>query len=286
MASSKQNTKIYVNKVEHNITDIREVNIHGKKFKVSDGLQGSRLNNFTDVTYNTLTELALTSDPYKITDYMGNISISECYKIITNSEKMNRAKKAGNIQRVKGLHNDVSVFNIVPNAQPSNIFNTLSYNRFMAIPIAAIRLNRTSHSYDWDKHEYVNKGPKVVEPGLDQGNKLALAIGMSPDHDYYWFYATGYEYTFDMFPIEVIATTIFRVKHREELKLTKMQNEDIVRATASQMFKKNANIKDLFEKLGVARIKTEYQKLCDNRTTSITVKKTTDFMNELENIFN
>ncbi|CAD0281687.1 nucleocapsid protein [Common oak ringspot-associated virus] len=277
---------------EIEFTDVKEKN--GLKYTKDFGNRSQK--EAQAVEFFPLSGLQRSNDGFSMINYK-MVNAKTMYQMITNSEKMNQAKKAGTIQKVEnfGGTDETKTLYITPNLQNSDKVNVVSFNRAMAICINSIMVGLYNQIFDWSLKDYKNVAQgttaatnleihkKLAESDM-YGNKLALAIGMQKDHRLYWFYATGYEYTFDNFPAEVIATTIFRVRNREALKLTKITIDDIIKSTATQA-SKHGGISSVIQTVGQTRIMKVYESLETGKLESASHVRIEDFKKAINELF-
>lgn len=234
-------------------------------------------------------ELALVkrADSFQLKNYR-KVNLEVCYEVVTNSLIMNDLKRKSIVQTVNEFssRDEIKTMYIVPDLAEQDKINVVSFNRFMAVCTSAIRVSQFGKIYDWTKDQYVKvtESTRFEIDNSKYGNKLALAIGMPVDHPYYWFYTTGYEYTFEYFPIEVVAMTIFRLKNQDSLKLKNMKVENIVKATTAQIAKKGSLL-SVMEKLGKERILEQYNIINSNRTHNASAIRHDEFKNFVSSIF-
>lgn len=240
---------------------------------------------FTPVSPDlVLTPFVNTQDTFKIKDHVGGVNIQSAYSIITKSEELNRKKKMGTLQKFINFRKNTTYY-VIPNMKPSEAFNMISFNRFMAISIATIRLSTTGVAFNWSSsgYEVQTSGGKPMKKITDipEGaiNKLAMSAGFAQDHEYHWFYSNGYEYTFEMYPAEVIALTLFKLKHQKELNIKDMDMKQIAKATANQMAKKG-KVENVLEIVSKEEILKQYDIICSGRVKANEVNVT-----ELLNLF-
>nr|QQD79826.1 nucleocapsid protein [Jujube yellow mottle-associated virus] len=276
-------------KNETSIIDQKSMVMDGKVYNISDVKNGitSGFNNSSGLKavepeLLNFTQLGNSIDSFSLKDCVltSNFKIDVAYKCITNSLAMNNAKKANKIQKVK--LSDVTYF-IVPKVKPGAIKNVVSYNRFMAICIAAIRVNITKNIYSWEKNEYVEVRVENHSVPEGVGNKLALACGFGEDHDLYWFYASGFEFTFEFYPIEVICCVLMRIENAESFKLDKMDELDLVKNLASQIAKKGSP-EQVIADLGTENIKKKYNEYNNERTDQLGIRRAKDTLDLLKDM--
>lgn len=269
----------------------KNVVVDGKSYQLNDVVDGITTGFSNNVGLKTVdpvlvgfNQLTTGLDSFNLADCIStsNFNINMAYKCITNSLSMNTAKKNGLIQKVK-LSN--TTYFIVPKLKPSPVKNVISFNRFMAICIGAIRLNLTKMCYNWEKNEYISTGlpDHTIPEGV--GNKLALSCGFDENHDLYWFYASGFEFTFAMYPIEAICCVMMRLENTGEFKLEKMDELDLVKNLAAQISKKGTII-SVIEKLGYENIIRKYNEYNSARTEQIGIKRTKDALGILRDLIN
>ncbi|DAZ87274.1 nucleocapsid protein [Arceuthobium sichuanense virus 1] len=264
--------------------------VDGKAYNINDvknGITNKFSNSHNLVPYEPVLvnfdQLNVNADSFKLTECISssNFRLEVAYKCITNSKAMSDAKKAGKIQKIQ--LSDVTYF-IVPKVKPGAIKNVISYNRFMAICIAAIRLNLTKQKYNWDNHQYsAIKEVKTLNIPDGVGNRLALACGFDSNHDLYWFYASGFEFTFELFPVEVICCVMMRLANKDEFNLSKLGEEDIVKNLAAQIGKKGP-IESIIKDIGFELITETYKKYMSNRSELISTKRIKDALGLLQEL--
>nr|QCY49488.1 nucleocapsid [Emaravirus idaeobati] len=277
------------NKSKNSGSDLKSIVVDGKTYNINDVKDGitkdfnnnGNLKAVEPILVN-FDQLTTSTDAFNIKECIStsNFQLQTCYKCITNSLAMNNAKKANKVQKVQ--LSDVTYY-IVPKVKPGAIKNVISYNRFMAICIAGIRVNLTKKIYDWNKHDYVAANTETLQVPDGVGNKLALSCGMDEGHDLYWFYASGFEYTFDLYPVEVICCVMLRLANAEEFKLNKVDDLDLVKNLASQIGKKG-QIDDVLNSIGIDTISEAYAKYNSTRTDLVSVKRIKDTLSSLQDI--
>nr|QGX86471.1 nucleoprotein [Alfalfa ringspot-associated virus] len=210
--------------------------------------------------------MTTTMDNFKLHDFLttNRAKPSIAYKMITDSLTMNKLKKRGVVQKVD-LFKDFELI-IIPSMKPvEGIKNAVTYNRAMALAVAIVRYNITGKRYDWDNNVYIkNEIKEKYVPSDDCGNKIALSMGLQKDHDLYWFVAAGYEQTFDMYPVEALGVALFRLAYKDSLRLSKMDDIDIMKTVLAQMSKRG-DIEKVFNKLGPSNIAQVINDLASSR---------------------
>nr|WCR76264.1 nucleoprotein [Alfalfa ringspot-associated virus]WCR76265.1 nucleoprotein [Alfalfa ringspot-associated virus]WCR76266.1 nucleoprotein [Alfalfa ringspot-associated virus] len=210
--------------------------------------------------------MTTTIDKFRLHDFLikNHAKLSVAYKMITDSLAMNKLKKRGVVQKVD-LFKDFDLI-IIPSMKPvDGIKNAVTYNRAMALAVAIVRYNLTGKRYDWDNHVYITKDVKEkFVPPADCGNKIALSMGLQQEHDLYWFVAAGFEQTFDMYPVEALGVALFRLAYKDSLRLSKMDDIDIMKTVLAQMSKRG-NIEEVFNKLGPSNIASTINDLASSR---------------------
>nr|QGT41787.1 nucleoprotein [Emaravirus tritici] len=205
------------------------------------------------------------------------------YQSVTNSERLNNNKKNNKTQRFKLFKFDIIV---IPGLKPNKSKNVVSYNRFMALCIGMICYHKEWKVFNWSKKEYEeNKNTIDFTEDDDFMNKLAMSAGFSKEHKYHWFYSTGFEYTFDIFPAEVIAMSLFRWSHRVELKIKYEHESDLVAPMVRQVTKRG-NISDVMDIVGKDIIAKKYEEIVKDRSSIGIGTKYNDILDEFKDIFN
>nr|QQO58790.1 P3 nucleocapsid [Emaravirus tritici] len=207
-----------------------------------------------------------TSDSFSITTLLGteNWNLLTAYQCMTNSEFLNNAKKNGKTQQFKLF--DFSLI-VIPGLKPNKSRNVVSYNRFMAVCIGMICFHNSWKVFNWKNKKYMDSTSNIRFEASDEFlNKLAMSAGFSKEHKYHWFYATGYEYTFEVFPAEVIAMTLFRWAHKDELKIKSKHESELVAPMVRQILKKGT-IDEVMKLVGKAKIAEKYAEIVEDRSS-------------------
>nr|AML03175.1 nucleoprotein [Wheat mosaic virus]AML03184.1 nucleoprotein [Wheat mosaic virus] len=205
------------------------------------------------------------------------------YQSVTNSERLNNNKKNNKTQRFKLFTFDIIV---IPGLKPNKSKNVVSYNRFMALCIGMICYHKKWKVFNWSNKRYEdNKNTINFNEDDDFMNKLAMSAGFSKEHKYHWFYSTGFEYTFDIFPAEVIAMSLFRWSHRVELKIKYEHESDLVAPMVRQVTKRG-NISDVMDIVGKDIIAKKYEEIVKDRSSIGIGTKYNDILDEFKDIFN
>nr|WCL16049.1 nucleocapsid protein [Ailanthus crinkle leaf associated emaravirus] len=278
---------IFQGKTEITLNSVESIKKDGKTIKYARDYTNNRKVVAQPVVLEKLESIRTSTDSFNLENYKG-VFVDVALSMITNSEMMNRAKKNKVVQKIEKFSAEsyISTLFIVPELQSSDKVNILSYNRAMAVCIYTLRMIQTKRYFDWNNYVYVDT---KINLDLDvdttkHGNKLALSVGLNHDHPFHWFYASGYEYTFEFFPAEVIAMTLFRVKHKHELKLEKMEIDELIRSTASQIAKKG-KIVDIIRKIGVQTIRNYYDEIINNRMENLSSVRISEFKSAVEDLF-
>nr|AWH90176.1 coat protein [Palo verde broom virus] len=217
------------------------------------------------------------TDGYNIRNLVRSIDCENALKYITNSDILNARKKSGAIQEFKWAG---STLFVVPDLKPTSAKNVMSYHRFMALCAAAVWIKHGRKVWS-DSDEYksaiedkdVNDIARVEQK---YGNKLGYAAGFARTNIWHWFYVTGYEYTFPLFPAEVIAMTMFKWAHKDELKI-KLEKKEIVTPTIRQILRWG-DFKITISKIKKERIIHAYKEIVKDRSGNEAEAKYDDLM--------
>lgn len=235
--------------------------------KITNGLVKS-VDLDTDVTNFTYTKLEdSTSDSFSLKSLLTSKSWSllTAYQCMTNSEVLNNLKKNGKTQQFKLF--DFSLI-VIPGLKPNKSRNVVSYNRFMSVCIGMTCFHNNWQVFNWSSKQYIDNTSNIDFTVSDEFmNKLALSAGFSKEHKYHWFYSTGYEYTFEIFPAEVIAMTLFRWSHKDELKI-KTKNESELVAPMVRQILKQGSVEEVMKTVGKSTIAEKYDEIVKNRSAS------------------
>lgn len=203
------------------------------------------------------------------------------YQCVTNSEQLNNNKKNNKTQKFRLFTFDIIV---IPGLKPNKSKNVVSYNRFMALCIGMICYHKKWKVFNWTKKSYEDNTSTIdFNEDADFMNKLAMSAGFSKEHKYHWFYSTGFEYTFDIFPAEVIAMSLFRWSHRVELKIKYSHESDLVAPMVRQLTKKGT-ISDVMDTVGKSTIAKRYEEIVKDRSSTGIGTKYNDVLDEFKEI--
>nr|AEO88239.1 putative nucleocapsid protein [Emaravirus cercidis] len=199
---------------------------------------------------------------FDITKYVGVGSVDICAAYLSNSQELKKEVIKSGMVEVK-IATNYSLF-VCNELQATSVVNAVSFNRACAIMSFQILRHTIQEVYDWEKNSVVAiKINEPKSPNQSYINQVAGQMRLQPDNPYYWMVVPGYEFLYDVFPIETIALTIVRLECRKVLNIPdSMTNSDIVSSLVAKINRRNNltkhTITDVIKQLGVEQIKSMY----------------------------
>ncbi|QIN85947.1 putative nucleocapsid protein [Lilac chlorotic ringspot-associated virus] len=199
---------------------------------------------------------------FDITKYGAVGSVDLCATHLSNTQELKKLVVREGIVELK-LSDSYSLF-VCNELHSTTVENAVSFNRACAIMSLQILRHTVAEQYDWEKNAVVElevKNKKAPNPSIV--NRLAGQMRLPFDSPYYWMIVPGYEFLYDIFPIETIALTMVRLECRKALNIPdRVTNGDIVNSLVSKMNRRNDlthhNIPDIMKSLGLNTIVEMY----------------------------
>nr|QJD14797.1 coat protein [Actinidia chlorotic ringspot-associated virus] len=214
-----------------------------------------------------------TSDlDFDITKYSRVGSVETCASHLSNSQEIKKRLISDGFLELP-ISTSYSLF-LCSEIQATSIENAVSFNKACAIMAYQILAHTVMEKYDWEQFKAVEVVIKERKnPSISIVNRLAGQMRLPQSSLYYWMVVPGYEFLYDVFPIETIALTMVRLECRKALNIPEtITNAEIVNSLVSKMNRKHdltkVSISEIITKLGVNNIKDMYNEFRRNVGTT------------------
>nr|ANQ90716.1 putative nucleocapsid protein [Emaravirus cajani] len=246
--------------VKGKVNTIKFPNVKDKKLQ---NTEGTSLKPAT-IEPKAFKSAAMVEHDFKIKKYISYCNINAAAAYLSQSKEHKEMLKQ-NDSLILTVSKDQKIY-VIQNIQETNIENVLSFNKACAVLALGILKHKFPEIFDWTSHKYVTSGWSDQNLNVEDTiiNRLAGAMGLTPDNPYYWFMVPGYEFLYELYPAECIAYTLLRVEYREVLNIPeKISNQDIVQSLTVKMNKfhglETSTFKDAVAVVGLENIKAAYQ---------------------------